>query len=174
MRDFTKRAYRISITAMFLALSVIVLYLISIVPTGRLGLYFLSSLFVAPLLVEREPALALILYLSASVLSLFFMANILYVLPYVFLFGHYGIGKYYFEQMRHKKKAFFAKLLYYNATLALIYWVCFEAIAGDLLRDMPIVLLVILVEISFVAYDFLYSKITLFYDTVIRKRLMRT
>lgn len=173
MRSILKKSYRISFAAMFLALTVITLYLASILPSGTLGLYFLSSIFTAPLLSEREPGLACMLFIGASVLSLLFMTNLLLALPYVFLFGHYGIGKYYIERMRGKWKAFLVKLLYYNAALALIYLTCFQLIAGETLLNMSKVLLIVIAEVSFIVFDFLYSKVALFYEMTLRNRLMR-
>ena len=56
-KDYTVKTHRISLAAMFAAMTLIVLYLAAILPSGRLSLYFLSSIFIAGLLVEDEPCL---------------------------------------------------------------------------------------------------------------------
>lgn len=57
-KDYTVKTHRISLAAMFAAMTLIVLYLAAILPSGRLSLYFLSSIFIAGLLVEDEPVTA--------------------------------------------------------------------------------------------------------------------
>ena len=98
---------------MFAAMTLIVLYLAAILPSGRLSLYFLSSIFIAGLLVEDEPVTALMTFAVVSGLGLLIVPNLLTVLPYVLLFGHYGTGKYFIEKIRDKVTAFILKLLYF-------------------------------------------------------------
>ena len=90
---FMQKSYRVSLTAMFAALTLITLYLAAILPTGRLAFYFISSIFVSALLVERQPLMAFCLYVAVSGLGLLIVPNLSMVLPYALLFGHYGIGK---------------------------------------------------------------------------------
>ncbi len=62
MPRFQRTAHRISLTAMFATMSLLFLYLASVLPTMRIAMYFLSSVFVMGLVVEEEIGLALIMF----------------------------------------------------------------------------------------------------------------
>ncbi|MGI6664906.1 MAG: hypothetical protein ACOX3W_05810 [Christensenellaceae bacterium] len=164
---------RASVGAMFSVLSLITLYLAVILPSGRLALYFIASIFTMPLLVERQPVGAILQFVVTSVLALLIVPDLSLVLPYILLFGHYGIGKYYFEKMRSKIASFIAKLLYFNTGMLGVYFLSFHALGSAFLAELSPILLALLVQIAFVVYDFLYSKVSLFYEVRIRSALMR-
>ena len=63
-------AHKVSLVAMFSAMSIIVLYLSALLPTGTIGFYFLSSIFVGGMLVERKPGSAFAVYVVVSLLAL--------------------------------------------------------------------------------------------------------
>ena len=158
---------------MFAELTIIVLYLAAILPSGRLSLYFLSSIFVSAILVERQPGMALMLYVVVSGLGLLIVPNLAMMLPYVLLFGHYGIGKYFIEKLRDKVAAYMLKLIYFDVFLGLCYFLAREIFIRGFLQAMPLWLLIVLAQVAFVIYDFLYSKVTLYYANNIRRRLVR-
>ena len=173
MKYVEPQPYKISLTAMFCALSLITLYLAAIVPVGRIPLYFISSLFVSGLLVEGKPGLAALLYLITSGLGALIVPGVISVLPYVLLFGHYGIGKYFFEKIDNRVVSYVCKLLYWNVCLALIYFLAFDVLIQGTFANMALWLLIALGQVAFVAFDYIYSKTMLFYARVIRRRLMR-
>lgn len=170
---FVKKSYRVSLTAMFAALTLIMLYLAAILPTGRLAFYFLSSIFISAVLVERQPVMALMLYLVVSGLGLLIVPNLTMVLPYVLLFGHYGIGKYYIEKIKDKVTCFILKLLYFDLFLGLTYWLVGNLLLGSVLEQLQPWVLIVLSQVAFVIYDILYSKVTLYYYNNIRKKLVK-
>lgn len=170
---FVQKSYRVSLTAMFAALTLIMLYLAAILPTGRLAFYFLSSIFVSAILVERQPVMAFMLYIVVSGLGLLIVPNLAMVLPYVLLFGHYGIGKYYIEKIKDKVTCFILKLLYFDLFLGLAYWLAGALLVGSVLEQLPFWALIVLSQAAFVIYDLLYSKVTAYYYNNIRKKLVR-
>jgi hypothetical protein len=174
MPRFKRTAHRVSLTAMFAAMSLLFLYLAAVLPTARFGMYFLSSIFIMGLILEEEIGLAFLMYFAVSALALLLMMpSIVYVLPYVLFFGHYGIGKYYLE-MRVKDKVirYILKLLYYNVALVLIYLVA-RATVIDILDVLPIWAVIPIAEAAFVLYDFLFTKVTGYYFNNIRRLLMK-
>lgn len=166
-------SYRVSLTAMFTAFGLIFLYLSAILPTGRIALLFISSIFVAGLLVEDQPGLAFLSFIMVGGLGLLLVPNLLMVLPYALLFGHYGIGKYFLEKIRDKVVSFVCKLVYFDLGLTGIYFLAGELFFGSLLESIPLWLLVVLAQIAFVIFDFLYSKVVLLYEHTIRPKLVR-
>ncbi len=175
MPRFHRSAHRVSLTAMFAAMSLLFLYLASVLPTMRIAMYFLSSVFVMGLVIEEEIGLAILMFIGVSLMSLLLMPNILRVLPYVFFFGHYGIGKYYIQtRIKDKVAAYIVKLIYYNVALALIYLLAKQIIFEDILDSgIAFWLFVVLAEVAFVIYDFLFDKVTSFYFNNLRRLLMK-
>lgn len=174
MPRFKRTAHRVSLTAMFAAMSLLFLYLAAVLPTMRLAMFFLSSIFIMGLILEEEIGLAFLMYIAVSALGmLFLLPHIVYVLPYVIFFGHYGIGKYYIE-MRIKDKVvrYIIKLLYYNVALVLIYLLA-QAALKEMLDALPIWALLLIAEAAFVVFDYLFTKVTAYYFNNIRRYLMK-
>jgi len=175
MPRFHRTAHRVSLTAMFASMSLLFLYLASVLPTGRIAMYFLSSVFVMGLVVEEEIGLSVLMYIGVSLMSLLLLPNILRVLPYVLFFGHYGIGKYYIQtRIKDKVAAYIVKLIYYNMALGLIYLLAQKIILEDVLSTgIAFWLFVVLAEVAFVIYDYLFDKVTAFYFNNLRRLLMK-
>ncbi len=174
MPRFKRTAHRVSLTAMFAAMSLLFLYLAAVLPTMRLAMFFLSSIFIMGLILEEEIGLAFLMYIAVSALGmLFLLPHIVYVLPYVIFFGHYGIGKYYIEtQIKDKVVGYIIKLLYYNVALVLIYLLA-QAALKEMLDALPIWALLLIAEAAFVIFDYLFTKVTAYYFNNIRRYLMK-
>ncbi|MDD5018184.1 MAG: hypothetical protein PHO15_08820 [Eubacteriales bacterium] len=176
MARFKRSAHRVSLAAMFMSMSLLFLYLASVLPTMRVAMYFLSSVFVMGLVLEEEIGLAFLMFAADSLLSLLLMPNILRVVPYVVFFGHYGIGKYYIETLvKDKIVRYIMKLLYYNLALVVMYFLAKEVLMEDVLgTGIAFWLLVVLAELAFVVYDYLFTKVTAYYYNHIRRFLMKS
>ncbi len=168
-----KATNTITLSAMFCAMTVISLYLAAVLPAMRITMYFLSSLFIAGLIVERKPAAAILMYIAAALLSLLLTPDLMTTLPYVLLFGHYGIGKYYIEKIDNKIISYVLKLLYFNACFLIVYLLAKEVFIGEALKKIPEFLIFILIQPVFVVFDFVYSFLSDFYYSNIRKRIIR-
>ena len=177
MPRFKRTSHRVSLTAMFASMSLLFLILSAVLPTGRIAMYFLSSVFVMGLVLEEEIGLAFLMFATVSLLSLLFVApGSLRVIPYVLFFGHYGIGKYYIEtNFKDKIVRYIIKLLYYNVALVLMYLLAKEVLIADISFDLTqyFWLAILLAEVAFVAYDFAFTKVTTYYFNNIRRKLMK-
>ena len=81
----------ISLGAMCTALGVLCLYAAAVLPTGRVALYFLASLFVYVPAAESAYLGAVGVYLATGVLSLLILPSRAAAVPYIVLLGHFGI-----------------------------------------------------------------------------------
>lgn len=167
------KSHRISLASMFTAFSLLFLFLSSILPVGRVTMYFLSSIFISGILLEDDFPLAFMSFLATSLLALLILPDILRVVPFVLFFGHYGIGKKYIERIKDKVIAFILKLLYFNLCMGLIYFAASKIWSQDLNLGFPLWLTILIMEIIFVLYDIAYSKIQEFYWLRIRRWLVR-
>lgn len=175
MPTFRRTAHRVSLTAMFASMSLLFLYLSSILPAGSVAAYFISSLFVMGLVLEEEIGLAFLMFAVVSLLSLLLLSDIIRVVPYILFFGHYGIGKY-FIQTRFKDKIVqtVLKLLYFNVCVALIYVLASSVVENDVLASgLPLWALILIAEAVFVLYDWMFAKVASYYFNNIRRFIMR-
>ena len=174
MAGFKHTAHRVSLTAMFISMSLIFMYLSSIIPVLRITFYFLSSVFVMGLLLEDEVALAFMMFAAVSGLSMLLMPFTM-ALPYLLFFGHYGIGKYFIEKnIKDKILRYILKLIYYNIALALAYLVARELFLNSAQgTGLAIWIIIIIAEAAFVVYDFLFTRITGYYFNNIRRYLIK-
>lgn len=164
-----------SLYLMFGMLTMVVLYLAYVFYQINWVFYILSSIFIVCITSEGKPLAALIMYLLVSGLSLVLMP-IPYALPYIMVFGHYGLAKYFLEKIRDKIVSFVAKILYFNAFCALTYFLIIATNylpTGQMFETLPVWAMIVILQVSFVVYDLLLSFISKVYDQVIRKRLIQ-
>lgn len=165
----------LSLSAMFAAFTLVVLYLSYVFPNMKLTFYFLSSVFVMGILVEHRVFAGVLVYVASALLSLILLP-IAYALPYILLFGHFGIAKYLFENKLSVVVAFIAKLIYFDVFLAAVYFLVYHSgmlPLGDLLEKLPIWAIALIAQPLFFVYDFVFSKVTVFYVNNIRNRFVR-
>jgi hypothetical protein len=171
-RKTLRGSQRVTLSAMTISLTLICVYLSSIVPAGRLGFLFLSSIFVAMLMVERETALSVMAFIGTALLGLLIVNDKLMILPYVFLFGHFGIAKEYLERIQDRILCWAVKLLYFNAALALMYFFTMHILFPDLAPGFPVYWLLIPAQAVFVLYDWLFTRVVHFYMDRIRRLII--
>lgn len=171
MNSFNRKAGHLSLASMFLGFTLVFLYLACILPVGRLIMYFLASIFITGLLIEGEYLWAIILFFATCMVSLLIMPDIMRVLPYALFFGHYGAFKFFIERMKDKFLVMVFKFLYFNTCAAAMYFLCFSVIFQDIPENIPIVAIIIIAQVAFLAYDYCYSKIAWYYATTLRKIL---
>ena len=174
-RSYIGQTRMLSLSAMFAAFTLVVLYLSYVFPNMKLTFYFLSSVFVMGILVERRVLHAILVFVASSLLSLILLP-IGYALPYILLFGHYGIAKFLIEEKLSTVPAFLVKLLYFDVFLVAIYFLVFASgmlSLGGVLEKLPIWAIGLIAQPLFFVYDFAFSKITVFYVNNIRSKFLR-
>ena len=174
VRNYGKRTNRGSLVVRFAALTLFTLYLANILPLLRITLYFVSSLFIMGIMVERMTAAAVISFVCVLFLGFLIVPVKTGMLPYLFFFGHYGIFKYFTDAQRGSGSALVKKLVYFNIGAALIYF----QTGGFMTEQFPFAVpwwgLVIAGELVFLFYDWLFTKITQWYYGGLRNVLLNT
>lgn len=159
---------KIAYGGMLLALNCIILLLINILPINTLFLLGLSSLPIAVVIMEYGPKAGIIFYMGSFLLSFMILANKSQWILYIFTFGIYGLVKYMIEKDRSFVKEYVLKLLSANILIIITYFILRPFIY------IPVNIITIIVfEISFIIYDFVYSKFIDYYNLKLRKLVQK-
>jgi len=150
------------------ALGVLCLYLANILPTTKLTLVAISSMFIFVMVIEFGIRSALAMYVATSVLALVIMSFAPSVILYIIFFGYYGIVKYYIEKIHHLVLEWVIKMAFFNMIIGIICFLAFNVPMFQGLLDTSatkwaIWSTVILSEIAFVVYDYGYSVVINYY-----------
>lgn len=164
---------KIAFTGIFTAVAVIFLYMSTIMPMGKLTLYFLASLPIAITIVELGAGAGIAVYSTVCLLSLLVSGNILGIVPFMFFFGHYPIFKYYIEKGRKAAVELLLKLAIFNIS-GLLWYLLFESLFITVLpsvftdnRILPVVAFVVM-QAVFMIYDYIYSRLIFYYESRVR------
>lgn len=147
---------------MLSAVSVILLYLSSVMPTMRIGLVAIAGILPAFLVLRFGVSAGFISYAAASLLALLLLPNKLTALLYIILFGHYPMVKSLIERIRRLWLEWVLKLALFNVLLAILMalnslFLDRSIIEGIFSFNMPVPVLYIALfaagNIVFVIYD---------------------
>lgn len=159
---------KIACSGILLSLNIILLILVNIIPINTLFLLGLASLPIAIVIMEYGPKAGILFYIGSVLLSFMIIANKAQWILYVFTFGIYGLVKYIIEEDRSFVQEYILKLLVANILIIFAYII----LKGFVY--IPINIFIILIfEISFIIYDFVYSQFIDFYNDKLRKFVKR-
>ena len=161
---------KIAFTGIFTGISVVLLYMGTIMPTGKLTLYFLASLPVAITIIELGAGAGIAVYSTVCLLSLLISGNILGIVPFIFLFGHYPILKYYIEKGRKAAVELLLKLAVFNISGLLWYLLfknLFMTVIPVVFTDNSILSAIAfaVMQVVFLTYDYVFSKLLFYYES---------
>lgn len=161
---------KIAFTGIFTALAVIFLYMSTIIPAGKLTLYFLASLPVAIIIVELGAGAGIAVYFAVSLLNILITGNIMGAAPFVFFFGHYPVFKYFIEKGRKAAVELLLKLIVFNMSIFLWYLLFKSLLITVLpapLTDNGILpgAAFAVIQVVFLVYDYVFSRLLFYYES---------
>lgn len=141
---------------LFTAAGFIFLYLSSFMPTNKLAFLILSSVIIPITLLTCNLKTAILVYSATSLLSLI-IPNKVICIVYIFLFGIYGIVKYFAEKIKNRVIEFIVKFTFFNISLGICYFIYSTLFMGLTNSKLPIYILLAGAEIGFGFYDFILT-----------------
>ena len=189
----SKNTRKMTLSALFSALSVIVLFIASVWPTGLYGIVAFASLFVAAAVIETGVVYGVYVFIVSSVLGLLLLPDKEAPLLYIVFFGYYPVLKNLIERIGSrdqengvmdqetgetrgvhefpKAAQWFLKLAVFNVALT-IMWVLLKELLMGINGIVPGVLIVYLLgNAVFILFDYGYSKVLLFYIERVSKAI---
>lgn len=161
---------RITLSGILLAFTVICVFLAATLPTSKLSLYAISSLFIAIIIIEFGSKAGWAFYLASSILSVVLVPR-LEVIPFVVFFGVYGLVKLYIERLHSRITEYILKFAYFNVCLVLGLVFLKELILNGVNLTAPVYIVAAILEVVFVLYDYIYTLFVRFYGTQLKQKL---
>lgn len=157
------KAKVISLSSILIALSIIFLYISSILPTNKLTFLTLASCLIPVAIVTLSSKSAILIYFGVSILGLIFIPYNT-ILIYILFFGIYGIVKNFIEKKRNLFQEIILKIIFFNIML-IISSTIFKLLIGNaiFLSNIPIILIWLLAQIVFLVYDYALTIVISFY-----------
>lgn len=156
-----------------LALTLIFMFAGSIAPGIELTLFAISSLFVAVMIIESGLSGGILLYVAAVLLGAILVPNKIALIPYAFLFGYYGIFKYFIEKLKTVSAQLVSKVVFFAAILSIGMLGFKELLLGAVeLPDYPVAVLIVAGVIFMMLYDYIYTLAINIYLTKVKGKGM--
>lgn len=165
------KSKRISLGAMVTLLSIVLMFMTSIIPTTKIFLVSLASFLTATLVVEASVSTAIISFIATSVLGFILVPNKILVVSYALFFGYYGIVKFYIESINSLVLEWIVKMLIFNIILALGYFLLTRFFIDQLKLPFHIGLIVLGLQVVFIIYDYIFSMFIQYYKTDISRHI---
>ena len=155
---------KIAYSGILLAINLILLLLINVIPINTLFLMGLASLPIAIIIMEYGPKSGFVFYIASVILGFIVINSKFQWVLNTFTFGIYGLIKFIIEQDRPIYIEYILKLSYANITLVVLYFIVRQFIFIPQKWY-----LVILFEIVFLVYDYVYSLFIDYYNEKLNK-----
>ena len=162
---------RLTLTAVFTALSVAFMYLSAVFPTGQLGFLGVSSLLGVAAVIEYGIPGGIFVFAGTAILGLLIVPDKMLVVLYAMFFGYYPILKSLAEKVRSRVFEWVIKLAVFNIALTLILF-AFKFVLFDFsfLKD-SYILLYLFCNVVFALFDIGVSRVISFYIARISSKI---
>ncbi|MGB7603923.1 MAG: hypothetical protein WBL93_00445 [Lutisporaceae bacterium] len=155
------------------ALCVVIVYIAAYLPTGKLGMYAISSLIIACAVIELGVKWGTVTYVASAALIFLLTGSINAFLLFVLFFGGYPIIKYHIEKLSSVKSEIVLKLVAINV-LAITGYFIYIRLLGISPINIPEIstlitgALIIAAQAVFLIYDYVLSRLISYYMDRIR------
>ena len=163
---------RLTVCAMFAALSVVMLYLGSLVELFDISMAVIASLLCVVAVIEYGKGAPWMIYGATAILSLILIPNKTPAVLYAMFFGFYPILKEKFEKLP-RVISWVLKEITFNVALAIAGVATVMLMLGTnnaLINPLIVGIAVILAEVVFVLYDIAMTRLISFYLINLRRR----
>ena len=161
----------LTLSALFSALAVVVLYVASVFPTGQLGLAAVASLFVAAAIIESGLSFGIYVYVVSSVIAFLLVPNRMISFLFILFFGYYPILKSLIERHGRLVVQILIKLVVFNVALTVLWFLFRELFIAALPFELHLVFVCLIGSIVFLIYDYGFTKLIWFYINRISKNI---
>ena len=166
------------------ALTSIILYMASVIPTSTLTILTIASALIPICIIRSNVKTAIFVYFASSLTS-FFLVKINISLLYFIFFGVFGIIKFLIERLRNGMVEMILKLIFFNISFFIGFIVMQNILGLNIIarlkevifnvfnissKNIAIILLWLIAQPVFLIYDYAMTLIITFYMEKIHGR----
>lgn len=169
-----KKSKQIAVSGVLSALSVVLMFLGSVISPLSYIMPLLSGLLMIIAVENMNRKTAVTIYACVSVLSLFLLSDKECALFYIAFFGYYPIIKSDIDKIRNKLLLWFVRAVIFNVSIIANQLICvyvFHIPFDDFLGKWGIALLLLLANVLFVLYEKLLGMLILLYQKKYKSRI---
>lgn len=171
-----KKSKQMAVCGVIAALSVVLLFLGSVVWVFAYCAPILTGLLMIILLQCMDVKSSLIVYVAVSMITLIFMPDKECPLTYIFFFGYYSILKPKLEKIKLKFLSIVLKLVIFNigiiaSQLILIY--AFGIPFDNVFGKWGVIVLILLANVVFFVYDKLLNVLIVLFNKKYKNKIMK-
>ncbi len=163
------KAKEITLSAILIALTIIILYLNLLLPISTISILTLASLLIPIALIRGSIKSAILVYIGSSIIG-FFILPINIILLYILFFGIYGIVKFYIEKINKLPVEIIIKIIFFNIIFFIAFFI-FDSFISIEITKLPIGLFIIVAQIVFLVFDYALTLLISFYLERIHSKL---
>ncbi len=170
-------AKRIAFSAILMALAVVTLFGASVLPTAKIAILAITSVFGAITVAEYGAKYGAVHYIGVSILAFLLIPKKMMVIIYFIFLGYYPIVKMYIERINKRGAEWLIKLLIFNLFLIVSYFI-FNAFFLPAMESVTVLIalkylpaLIVASEAVFVIYDYVLSYIITYYYQMVRTKI---
>lgn len=157
-------ATKVAYPAILGALSLILVYIGAIAPSGSWGIVAVAGLFPAAAVISVSWKAGALCWAGVSVLAFFLVPDKFCALLYAVLFGLYPIVKALIERIQRRLPEYLLKLVFFNAAFTVLYLTMKAALLASLPSALSVAWVLYLAgNVVFLIYDFGFSKLISLY-----------
>lgn len=143
---------------LYTALSVIMIYFANVSPTSKLTFLAVAAAVIPLSIITINLKYSGIVFAATSILSLLLGLRGT-AITYIFFFGLYGFIKYYIERLRKLPLEWVLKFAFFNISFFSMYYLYKTLFLNIFQIKLPIYFVILVLEIAFIAYDYIMSMI---------------
>ena len=173
-----KTSVKAAVGGVSAALSVVLMFFGGIIYIFTYAVPMVLGVLMSVLKKTLTDSCALCVYAAVSVLSFIFVPEKEIVLMYVLFFGWYPLVREKICRIRAKVISFTVKLLLFNVCVLVIELIAYYAFGIPFFEDGVfsvgmLVLFTVLMNITFILYEFMLSKFLILYERRLEKRVLK-
>lgn len=171
-QSFSRRASRAALGGVLAALSLLLLYVAALLPSGRIGMVAVAGLVPAVGVISGGLGTGFLCYAATALLGLLLVPDKGCALLYALFFGLYPMVKNAIERLHRLPAELVLKLVFFNLILV-IFLFAFSALLFPLLpqRMQTALPLFGIGNVVFLVYDYGFSKLITCFAARIRKAI---
>lgn len=156
---------KLTVSALLTALSVVILYLASLLPSGRASVVAVAGLLPAVAVIGAGLGAGFLCYAGTGLLALILLPTKECALLYLVLFGHYPMLKSLMERLSNRVLEWLCKLLLFNGLVSLLYFSFRALFLSTLSSNLISAALIYAVgNVFFILYDLAFSGLVARYQ----------